>query len=105
MLPNDLVKIFATRNCRGHKMGETIWLEKLKLSCKIQPFKIVVEKVLSGDLSIISLTDKIFSHCPYCTTHRMIDYTHVRHQRHRKLLLLTVINPQSTFSFVKCSSI
>jgi len=27
----------------------------------------------------------------------MIDYTHLRHQRHRKLLLLTIINMQSTF--------
>ena len=68
--------------------------------------KIVVEKVLSGDLSIISLTDKIFSQCPHCTTHRMIDYTHLRHQRHRKLLLRMVINVQYTFLlaiFAKCS--
>jgi len=27
----------------------------------------------------------------------MIDYTHLRHPRHRKLLLLTIINMQSTF--------
>jgi len=27
----------------------------------------------------------------------MIDYTHLRHQRHRKLLLLTIINMQSIF--------
>jgi len=59
--------------------------------------KIVVEKVLSGDMSIIKLADEIFSQSPYCTTHRMIDYTHLRLQRHRKLLLLTNINMQSTF--------
>jgi len=27
----------------------------------------------------------------------MIDYTHLRHQRHRKLLLFAIINVQSTF--------
>jgi len=27
----------------------------------------------------------------------MIDYMHLRHQRHTKLLLLTIINMQSTF--------
>jgi len=45
--------LFDTRNCRVQEMSETIWHERLKLSCKIQPFKTVVEKVLSGDVSII----------------------------------------------------
>ena len=35
------------------EISETIWYERFNLSRKNQPFKIVVEKVLSGDVSII----------------------------------------------------
>ena len=47
--------------------------------------------------TLFNLLTKIFSQCPYCTTHKMIDYTHLRLQRHRKMPLLTIINMQSTF--------
>jgi len=38
-LAHYLVKIFATRNCHVDEMCETIWHERLKLSCNIRPFK------------------------------------------------------------------
>jgi len=53
MLPHNVVKAFGTRNCHVHEMSEAISHERLKLSYKIQPLKIVDEKVLSGDVSII----------------------------------------------------
>jgi len=39
MLPYYLVKIRDTSNCHIHKMSETIWHERFKLSCKIQSLK------------------------------------------------------------------
>jgi len=39
ILAHYLVKIFATRNCHVDEMCETIWHERLKLSCNIRPFK------------------------------------------------------------------
>ena len=96
MLPHYLVKIFGTRNCHVHEMNETIWREKLKLS--FQPFKkYSLKKYCLEMIALFNWLTKIFSQCAYSTTHRMIDYTHRRHQRHRKLLLLTIINVQSTF--------
>jgi len=39
MLPHYVVKLFGTRNCHVYEMSETVWHERLKLSCKIQSFK------------------------------------------------------------------
>jgi len=33
------VKILGTWNCHGHEMSETVRHERLKLSCKIRPFR------------------------------------------------------------------
>jgi len=76
------------------EMSESIWHERLKLSCKIQPFKIVTEKVLSDNN-----WQKHFHtvHTAHCTTHRMIDYMHLHHQQNKKLRSLTIISAQSTF--------
>jgi len=34
-----LAKLFGTRNCHVYEMSEINWHERLKLSCKIKPFK------------------------------------------------------------------
>jgi len=78
-------------------MSETIWHERLKLSCEIRPFKYSRCKSTVWRCEYYLINRQNYLQCPYCTTRRMIDYTHLRHQRHRKLLLLTIINMQSTF--------
>jgi len=55
MLPHYFVKIFGTRNCHIHLISETIWHERLKLSCKIQPLKIH-RKSKKQDTKLLSIT-------------------------------------------------
>jgi len=97
MLPYYFVKIFGTRNCHVYENSETILQERLKLSCKIQPLKYSRWKSTIWRCEHYSINWQKYLQCPYCTAHRMINYTHLHHQPHRKLLLLTVVNMQSTF--------
>jgi len=89
--------IFCTRNCHVHKMSETIWHERLELLCKIQLCKNNCWKNTVWRCGHYLINWQKYFHCPYSTTRRMIDYLHLRHQHHRKLLLLTIIKVQSTF--------
>jgi len=87
------------RNCHFHEMSETVWRERFKLPPKIQPFQNNRCKSTVWRCEHCLFNWQKYSHGVhiYYTTHRMIDYTHLHHQRHRKLLLLTIINMQSTF--------
>jgi len=44
--------------------------------------------------ALFNQSTKIYSQYPYCTTHKMIEYMHLRHQRHAKLPSLTIIRVQ-----------